>query len=411
MTIEEVSCWAAEFDAFCSQFGDLFSRAEPRLEAQRYLRGLLLPVERKNGWQLAEAAGNAHVDGTQRLLYQARWSADAARDRLLGLVVEEFGDPVGILVLDETGFLKKGDKSVGVQRQYSGTAGKVENCQLGVFASYWTPGAHLLVDRELYLPQVWCDDPARCRAAKVPAGTAFATKPQLALGMVRRVLASGLPVAWVTGDEAYGDSSDLRHSLAEDLDQRYVLAVSCTTPVWTARPDVEAPGHSVRGRPRTRPRLAADAPAWQSVQAVVAGWPASAWQRLAASAGEQGPILYDWAAARVIERRDSLPGADLWLLARRSVSAPGEFAYYLSNGPRDTDLLTLAQVASRRFSIEQCFEEAKGEVGLDHYEVRHWHSWHRHITLSMMALAFLAWTRAQAEAQATGPGGRWTWRN
>jgi len=402
MTVAELSTWADAFGRFCARFGDLFGRPEPRAEAERYLRGLLLPVERKNGWQLAEAVGNQHVDGIQRLLYQARWSADTAWERLLGFVVAEFADPAGVLVLDDTGFLKKGDKSVGVQRQYSGTAGKVENCQLGVFCSYWTPTAHLLVDRALYLPQVWCDDRPRCEAAQVPADVGFATKPQLALTMLRRVLASGLPVAWVTADEAYGDNPDLRHSLAQELDQRFVLAVACTTPVWPQRPALAEPA-----RARLRARLADDAPAWQGVAEVVASWPPAVWQRLAASDGEQGPILYDWAAQRVSERRDGLPGADLWLLARRSVSAPSEVAYYLSNGARETDLLTLAQVASRRFSIEQCFEEAKGEVGLDHYEVRHWHSWHRHITLSMMALAFLAWVRAHS--QPSGPGGHCAW--
>lgn len=404
MTEAELARWAEAFEGFCGRLGDLFGRPEPRAEAARYLRGLLLPVERKNGWQLAEAVGNRQPDGTQRLLYQAHWSADAARDRLLGFVREEFADPDGILVLDETGFLKKGDQSVGVQRQYSGTAGKIENCQLGVFCSYWTPRAHLLVDRALYLPKSWCDDPARCRAARIPEGASPATKPELALQLLRRVLASGLPTAWITADEAYGDSADLRAAIDGELQQRYVLAVACTTPLWTERPATEQPGPSERGRPRTRVRLAPDAAAWQSAQEVVANWPAEVWQRLTVSAGEKGPIQYDWAAQRVVESRHGLPGNDVWLLARRSLSQPGEVAYYLSNSPADTPLLTLAQVASRRYSIEQCFEEAKGEVGLDHYEVRYWPSWYRHITLSMLALAFLAWVRQQAEA--AGPGGR-----
>jgi SRSO17 transposase len=397
MTEAELAGWADAFAEFGGRFGDLFRRREPRAEAERYLRGLLLPVERKNGWQLAEAVGNRHVDGTQRLLYQARWSADAALDRLLQFVVEEFGHPEGILVLDETGFLKKGDKSVGVQRQYSGTAGKVENCQLGVFCSYLTPTAHLLVDRALYLPQGWCADEERCRAAHVPPEVGFATKPQLALQLLRRVLAAGLPAAWITADEAYGDNPELRRSIDEELGRRYVLAVSCSTPVWTTRPETEL-------SQRQRPRLAPGAPAWETVQAVVASWPGAAWQRLTVSEGEQGPIAYDWAAERVIESRQSLPGGDVWLLARRSLSDPSEVAYYLSNAPSDAALPALAWVASRRYSIEQCFAEAKGEVGLDHYEVRYWHSWHRHLTLSMMALAFLVWVRAGAAT--TGSGGR-----
>lgn len=409
MMIEDLGSWAPAFAAFCARFADLFGRREPRAQAELYLRGLLLPVGRKNGWQLAEAIGDATPDSTQRLLYEHRWSADAARDDLQRFVVEELGAPDGIVVLDETGFLKKGDQSVGVQRQYSGTAGKVENCQLGVFCSYWTPQAHVLVDRALYLPASWCDDPERCQAAKVPPEVGFGTKPELGLAMLRRLQAAGLPVDWVTADEAYGDSADLRRAVDEELAWRYVLAVSSSTPVWSERPEVEAPAPSPRGRPRTRARLAAEAPPWSSVKDLVAQWPVEAWQRLTVTEGEKGPLEYDWGRQRIVESRHGLPGGDLWLVARRSVSDPSQLAYYLSNAPEEVPLLTLAQVASRRFSIEQCFREAKGEVGLDEYEVRYWHSWHRHITLSMMALAFLVWVRAREVT--AGSGGHSTSQN
>jgi SRSO17 transposase len=392
----DLFAWEEDFEAFCARFRPLFFRAEPRAQAGRYLRGLLAPVERKNGWQLAEAVGATTPDATQRLLYEAIWEADAARDELVRFVLAELAHPDGILVLDETGFLKKGTQSAGVQRQYSGTAGKVENCQLGVFLSYWTPTAHVLVDRALYLPQSWCQDPDRCRAAKVPAGSGFATKAELGLAMLQRVLASGLAVAWITADEAYGDSAELRAGVAA-TGTRYVLAVSCTAPLWAERP-------SLTTGPRGGRRLAAEAPAWQPAAELVATWPPERWQRLTVGAGEKGPLTYDWAAQRVTERRDDLPGDELWLLARRSPHDPGELAYYLCHAPLETPLLTLAQVASRRYSIEQCFAEAKGEVGLDHYEVRHWHSWYRHITLAMMALAFLAWVRDRN----LGQGGRST---
>lgn len=395
MRIEDLEPWAQDFDTFCGRFDGLFKRTEPRAQAQRYLRGLMLPVERKNGWQLAEAVGDRLPDPTQRLMYHAVWDADAARDELQRFVVDEFNHPRGIAVLDESGIVKQGDKSVGVQRQYCGASGKVDNCQMGVFLNYWTPRAQLLVDRALYLPKSWCDDRARCRAAKVPEEVGFQTKPSLGLAMLRRLKASGLLVDWVTADEAYGDCTALRQAIDEELGWRYVLAVSNSTPVWTARPAVEPPGAKQHGRPRTLPRVAADAEPFVTVKQLVASWPAERWQRLTVTDGEKGPIVYDWARQRVVERRDELPGAELWLVARRSVSDPTELAYYLANAAAEVSLLTLAKVACQRFSIEQCFHEAKGEVGLDQYEVRYWHSWHRHITLSMMALAFLVWIRAR----------------
>ncbi|MCC7494066.1 MAG: IS701 family transposase, partial [Fimbriimonadaceae bacterium] len=335
MTAADLDAWAGEFVAFGDRFADLIARPEPRAEDGRYLRGLLLPVERKNGWQLAEAVGKRIPDATQRLLYHARWSAAAARDRLLGFVIETFGSPEGILVLDETGFLKKGDKPVGVQRQYSGTAGKVEHCQLGVCCGYWTPTARVLVDRALYLPRCWCDDLERRQRAKVPETVEFATKADLAERMVRRVTGAGLPVAWVTADEAYGDCSELRASL-DELGRRYVVAVSCATPVWTTRPEV------ITG-PRGGRRLADGAPAWEEARQRLASWPQSAWRTLTVSLGEQGPITSDWAAERVVESRGGRPGRDLQsaaldhdaasqMVAQRLLCGPAIHAWHRADG-------------------------------------------------------------------------------
>jgi SRSO17 transposase len=363
-------------------------------------------VPRKNSWQVAEVIGDRIPDAMQRLLYRSQWSADAARDRLLQYTIEVFGEEDGISVVDETGFLKKGRHSVGVKRQYSGTAGKVENCQIGTFLSYATAKGHVLLDRRLYLPEEWANDPERRDQAKVPAEVVFQTKPEQAMAMLEHAWQAGVPMRWVAGDEVYGDSTDLRDLIARH-ERWYVLAVRTPTPVWIERPQVVEPEPQERGRPRAKVRLAEGAPSATTVKEVVASWPESRWQRLTVAEGEKGLITYDWACQRIVESRDGLPGPDAWLMARRSLSDPSDIAYYLSNAPADTPLLKLAQVASTRYTVEQCIEEAKGEVGLDEYEVRYWHSWHRHITLSMMAHTWLASVRYQATEKKGGLSPSW----
>jgi len=395
--LEQLDQWAQEFEDFHARFAHLFARSEPREAARQYLRGLLAPVARKNCWQMAEMMGEEDPQSMQRLLYSARWEADEARDELQSFVVERFGDPGGIGVVDETGFLKKGTKSVGVKRQYSGTAGKVENCQVGVFLSYFNHCSYAFLDRRLYLPEDWCTDKERLQEARVPDDVGFKTKPQLALEMLKHAWAQGVPMAWVTGDEVYGDAPYLRDGIAE-AGKTYVLAVSSTTPVWKERPPVEEPVKGASGRPREKPRLAEGAPPSEPVAAVSAALPKEAWERLTVSQGEKGPRTYDWAAVPIVESRKGLPGPDGWLLARRSIVDPSDLAYHLSNAPQETPSAILAEIASARWSIETTFEEGKGETGLDEYEVRHWHSWHRHITLSMMAHASLASIR-QAEGE------------
>jgi SRSO17 transposase len=386
MTSEELEQWAESFAAFHARFAPLFRRRETREQAAKYLRGLLAPLERKTGWQLAEALGDATPDRTQRLLYRAGWDADAARDLLQQFVIETFGDPAGIGVVDETGFLKKGAASVGVQRQYSGTAGKVDNCQVATLLTYATPRGHVFLDRRLYLPEGWARDRERRERAAVPAGVPFQTKPQQALAMLEHAWLQGVPMGWVTGDEVYGDAPYLRAAI-ERADRRYVLAVSSSTPVW---PCPLPAGASEAASPAS------------TVAAVVAGWPAARWQRLTVAEGEKGPRSYDWACGRVVDSRDRGPGREVWLLARRSLGDPSELAYYLGHAPPDTPLATLARVAATRYTVEQCLEEAKGEAGLDQYEVRRWHSWYRHVTLALMAHTWLAAVRAEA-AEKGGP--------
>ncbi len=380
--LAEVSAWAAGLEAMHQRIADRFARAEPRRQALAYLQGLLSPIERKNGWQLAEQAGDGTPDRTQRLLATADWDADAVRDDLRAYVVEHLGHPSGILIIDETGFVKKGSKSAGVQRQYSGTAGRIENCQIGVFLAYASPRGRTLLDRELYLPQEWAADAARRREAGIPETVVFQTKPQLAQALLERALAAKVPAEWVSGDEVYGNDRRLRQWL-EERQVGYVLAIKRTEPLWA---------------------LTEQGPAQVAAQALAAQLPPQAWQRLSAGAGAKGPRWYDW--ARVPIRPLGEAGKGYWLLVRRSLTEPTELAYYVCYGPADTTLAALVQVAGARWAIEDCFETAKGEVGLDQYEVRRWVGWYRHITLSLFAHAFLVVTRAhanEADGQKGGP--------
>jgi SRSO17 transposase len=309
----------------------------------------------------------------QRLLATADWEPDLVRDDLCAYVVEHLGDVGAVLVVDETGFLKKGTTSVGVQRQYSGTAGKVENCQLGVFLAYASAKGRAMIDRELYLPERWTDDPERCRAARVPEEIRFRTKPELAQLMLERALDAGVPAAWVTADEVYGGNPTLRGWL-EGRGMSYVLAVKCTELLAAPAPD---------GR----------AGVCTSAAQLVAAVPAEQWIACSAGHGAKGRRLYDW--TRIQLAAPATAGMARWLLARRS-RRDGELAFYACYGPTSVSLVGLVRVAGTRWAVEEGFEQAKGEVGLDHYQVRRWPGWYRHVTLALLAHAFLAVTRAQA---------------
>jgi SRSO17 transposase len=361
--VREWILWLTEVER---HLGPYFARRDVRRRAWAYVRGLLSPVERKNGWQVAEVSGDATPYGVQHLLGRAQWDADAVRDDLRAYVLEHLGAPEAVLVIDETGFLKKGTQSAGVARQYSGTAGRIENCQIGVFLAYASARGHALMDRDLYVPKEWTNDPERCARAGIPRDRPFATKPQLARQMLEGAFQAGVPAAWVTGDSVYGDDRRLRVWL-ESRDQAYVLAVSGKEYVWLG---------------------------WQQrqVKTVLAALPPDGWRRLSAGAGAKGPRLYDWCW---------LPLADpmqatwrRWLLVRRSLGDPTDLTAYVVFAPHDTRMDTVVHAAGSRWTIESCFEAAKGEVGLDHYEVRRWTGWYRHITLAMWAYALLTVLRA-----------------
>jgi SRSO17 transposase len=362
-----VESWDDELGDLLARIAGRFTRVEPRKRAFGYVRGLLAPLERRNGWTLAEQAGDGSPDGMQALLCSPCWDRDTVRDDVRDYVVEHIGDPDGVLIADETGFAKKGNRSAGVQRQYSGTLGRTDNCQIGVFLAYATGRGRALIDRELYLPVSWTNDRDRCRRAGIPDEVEFATKPQQARMMLERARTAGVPFAWFTADELYGQNPGLRGWL-EEQDIAYVMATRCD--------DEVASGLHTTTR----------------VDVLIAKLPSSAWKRLSCGDGAHGPRRYDW--ARVPIRRVFAHGRHGWVLARRSISDPGEIAYYVCFGKRGTRLRELVRVAGARWAVEESFQTAKNEVGLDQYQVRRYDAWYAHITLAMLAAAFLVATRA-----------------
>jgi SRSO17 transposase len=367
-----VASWQGGLDDLFARFAGRFFRVEPRRLAFAYVRGLLAPLERRNGWTLAEEAGLRSPNAIQDMLYSPCWDPDEVRDDVRGFLMDHLAEPGGVLIADETGFVKKGVQSAGVQRQYCGTAGRIENCQLGVFLAYASSKGRALIDRELYLPASWTGDRARCRAAKVPDEVEFATKPEQARMMIERAVAAGVPFAWFTADEAYGQNPGLRQWL-EQQDIAYVMAT---------RRDHEVPSG-----------LHTSTALEQLIGRVRAG----AWQRMSCGDGAHGPRRYDW--ARVPIRGAFAHGRRGWVLARRSISDPGEIAYYVCFGPRHTRLRDLVRTAGARWAVEESFQMAKNEVGLDQYQVRRYDAWYAHITLAMAAAAFLVATRAVEAAK------------
>jgi SRSO17 transposase len=362
--------WDLELDDLLT-IGHRFGRVELRRRMRDYVRGLLAPVARKNSWQLAEQAGHSTPDGLQHLLAGSKWEADDIRDDLQEYVAGKLGEGDGVLIIDDTGFIKKGTTSAGVQRQYSGTAGRTENCQIGVFAAYASARGRALVDRELYLPKSWTEDRERCRTTKVPDEREFATKGELARHMVLRALVSPLPITWVTADGAYGQDNRFRR-LLEQSGVGYVLAV-----------------------PKSQFSVGCS-----RIKGLFAQAPDEAWVKISCGDGAKGPRVYHWAAVRLpavaeFDYQGEVPYRMRWALARRSISKPDEIAYYLAYAPLQATVHELVRVAGARWAIEECFQAAKNECNLDQYEVRRYVGWYRHIMLAMLAHAFLAATAHQ----------------
>jgi len=375
--------WASSLRDVKARIRPLFTQARVATSAGLFLDGLLGPERRKTGWMRAEAAGDPGPWRQQAILGRGRWEADALRDVVRDYALETLADLDAVLVIDETGFLKQGRASCGVGRQYTGSAGKITNCQIGVFAAYVSRHGHAFVDRALYLPKAWTDDPARLAAAHVPADVGFATKPRLARRMIERAMASGVPFAWVAADTVYG-VSELEMALRR-AGKGYVLGMPSTQQVWSSG---------------TRPDVAGTA------DDVAATLEPAAWQRRSAGAGTKGPRVYDWAYVELADldaQAQGYPGSHgLWtrgLLARRSI-ADGACAFFATWCPTGTGIDTLVAVEGSRWAIEDSFETAKTEFGLDHNESRSWHGWHRHVSMVMLAFAMMATIRHHANQPA-----------
>jgi SRSO17 transposase len=353
-------------------------RVEVRQRVRAFVLGLLADLPRKNCWTLAEHAGEATPDGMQHLLSRAVWDTDGVAADLRAYVVDHLGDPGAVLVIDETGDLKKGSGTVGVQRQYTGTAGRIENAQVAVYLTYATRRGHALIDRELYLPRSWTDDPARCAAAGVPAEVAFATKPALAGQMLDRALDAGVPAAWVAGDEVYGADPDLRAAL-EARSIGYVLAIAGNRRLPTAAGPIRA-------------------------DALAAVLPARAWQRLSAGPGAKGQRFYDWAWLD-LPTPDRASGTGCWWLLIRRSRRTGELAFYRCYYPTPVRLADLVAIAGRRWTVEETFQSGKGLAGLDEHQVRRWLPWRRWTLLAMLAHALLVVLTATEHAAAPPPAG------
>jgi SRSO17 transposase len=379
------------FDDFVARFAPLLGDDSRAARARAYLRGLLLDNDdNKTAEAIAlKVYGDpSQVRMTQVFLSSSPWPDQPLRDELGTWVDAELGSNEGTLILDEGSFPKCGPKSVGVARQYCGATGKVDNCQVAVYVAYAGNGGHALLDTRLYLHDSWTDDPARCRAAGVPEGVVFRTKPQLAFELLR-YWRGRLRHRWVTFDEVYGRDPDFVGGL-EELGERYIGEVPKNTRVWLERPAVQEPGHSRgRGASRTKSRVAPGEPAPQTVEQVAAVLPPAAWQRLSFREGTKGVQYAEFARVRVVAERDDLPGPELWLVIERTCTQNPEVKYYLSNAATECPLLSMVRAAHTRWTIEDCFLRGKGEVGLEDYEVQGWRGWHHHQTLAMLALWFL----------------------
>jgi SRSO17 transposase len=370
-TLRDVELWADWFEDFFASLASLFCRVEPRRTARAYLKALLGPVERKNSWQIAAYMGEAAPDKVKDLLRKTRWSWSDLQGRVRAFVVEYLGDPDAVLVLDETAFLKKGSKSVGVAPQYAGITGQTENCQVAVFLAYVTTAGRALIDFSLYLGKTWAGNRERCQEAGVPRDRAKAvvTKPELGRRLLERARCAGVPFAWVAADSLYGQDRKLRAAL-ERHGKAYVMAVPCDETVIT-------PGTG----PVRVDRLAATIPL--------------VFERRSCGHGAKGERYFDWALTEVTWPSAAGTPRRGWqhlLLIRRSIADPAEVAYYAVHARTGVTLPTLVKIAGMRWGVEDCFETAKSDCGLDQYEVRHGEPWHRHIALAIAAFAFLAIT-------------------
>ena len=377
-----------ELDRFLGRFAPLFGAEQNQTHARCFVQGLLHQGERRNSENIAQAIAGCNVRNLQAFVTTGAWRDEALLAEMRGCVLGVLADDDAICNYDETGFPKKGSKSVGVKRQYSGTLGRTDNCQIGVFANYCSAKGHTFMDRRLFLPQEWADDPLRRAEAGVPAGVVFRTKPELALEMLAVAVDEGVPFRWVGGDSVYGDSPTFVRGVRQ-LGKWYVVDTSADARVWTEEPRVipaEQRPRPRRGRPCTQPVVVGQP---RRVDEVIAALPVKAWRRVTVAEGSQGPRVYEYAEVWVWFSEEGLPGPEERLLVRRSIAQEPELKYHRSNAPAEVPLEKLAAVRGARWTVEEDIQSGKGECGLDEYETRGWVGWHHHTALSLLALAFL----------------------
>jgi SRSO17 transposase len=392
---EEIRPLSRYLAAYQQRFDPLFGRAETRRWAREYIGGLLMDLERKNCWQIAEARRipAQHLKSLQHFLYGSRWNWRPIVAEIGRLVDEHLGSDEGIVVVDESGVRRWGDKSVGIARQYIGNVGKVDNGQVGVYLTYASPHGQAFLDMRLFVPRVWFADPVRCREAGIPPGVVFRTKPQLAAAMVEQAHRGGMRAQWLTADEAYGNNPAFL-DVVNAMDWWYVVEVPVDVEVWPRRPKVLLPTpRGAVGRPRKKPRLARKSDRSVPVAHLARRLRSRDWCRDTVAEGTKGRRVLDFAFLRVVEKRKALPARDAWLMVRRSLDQTPEIKYYLSNAPPDVDLHRMAVVGSERWRVEGAIKEAKSQTGLDESEGRNWNHWHHHTTLSILAHAFLTCAR------------------
>jgi len=386
MDVQALRQLKPELDLFLDRYAPCFGQAEAQDHANRFVQGLLLGGDRRSVENIAEVIDGCVVRSLQKFIAQSPWSAEQVMEELQRHVTEVLGDPDATLNIDETGFPKKGTKSVGVKRQYAGCLGRTDNCQIGVCVNYRSAAGHTLIDRRLFLPHEWATAYPRRGEAGVPAAVVFRTKPELALEMVQQAIQRGIPFRWVTADSVYGDSPTFVQGV-RGLGKWYVVDSSADARVWLTEPAVVPAGtKGSRGRATSQPRVVTKP---QRVDEVATQLPVTAWKRIVVAEGSQGPRLFEYACLEAWFSEEGLPSGRERLLVRRSLGQQAEVKYHRSNAQAEVLLEKLAQVRGGHWSVEQSFEAAKGECGLDEYETRGWVGWHHHTVLALLALWFL----------------------
>jgi SRSO17 transposase len=388
---EDIQEFQNELKAFHENFRDCFVRSESREHFFNYMSGQFSTLERKSIEPIALAVENGNIRAMQHFVSKVIWDDDKIFHKYRNMINEDLGDPDGVLIFDETGFQKKGDDSVGVGKQYCGTMGKVENCQVGVFAAYASPHGYALIDKQLFIPEKWFseDHALRRRKCELPNDITFRSKPQLAVHMLKNIEEKDqIPFKWVLADSIYGNSPDFIETV-EDLGLRYFVSIPSDTNCWLNAPITRKKRYKYKGKIREKVILDTTQKEPVTVACVAKSINNFFWYHRKVSEGTKGPIEYEFTKRRIVLSKNGVPGKEVWLIMRRTIEKDPSYSYFLSNAPVSTRLPTFVWLSGLRWAIEQCFEETKTELGMDHYEVRKFRGWHHHILTCMLAHFFL----------------------